>query len=95
MAYGDDMNPGDRVQLTRIEGTINIVNERLGTLKEDVIDLKLGQTGLSTRVSRLETDSAHKAGERAGFVASGKLIHTLLGGGALGIVALLFKAFGG
>lgn len=89
------MHPSDRVQLTRIEGTINIVNERLGTLKEDVLDLKQGHHGLSTRVTRLETDNAHKAGERAGFIATGHLIHTLLGGGALGIIALLWKAFGG
>lgn len=88
------MNPADRVQLTRIEGTINLVNERLGTLKEDVLDLKQGHHHLSKRVSNLETENAHKQGERQGFIGSGRLLLSMMGGGALGIMALLWEAFG-
>jgi hypothetical protein len=84
-----------RVQLTRIEGGINLLNERLGNVKDDVADLRGSHTRLSGRVGVLEADNHLRKGERAGFVASGRLFQSVMGGGVLGIAALLWKAFGG
>jgi hypothetical protein len=88
---GDD----SRVQLTRIEGGINLLNERLGSVKEDVVDLKGSHHRLANRVGVLEADNHLRKGERAGFVASGKLFQWVTGGGVLGTIALLWKAFAG
>jgi hypothetical protein len=91
----EDVGSEARVQLTRIEGGINLLNERLGSVKADVVDLKGSHHRLANRVGALEADNHLRKGERAGFVASGRLFQSLMGGGVLGIIALLWKAFGG
>ena len=83
-----------RVQLTRIEGGVTLLNERHETLKGDIRDIREQQHRHSNRIGVLEADKHKREGERAGFVASGRLFQSIMGGGVLGIAALLWKAFG-
>ena len=82
-----------RVQLVRIEGKLDLSNAR-----HDGVDKRLDNHEQrlhrhSSDISLLQAESNHRKGERAGCIASGKLFYSVLGGGLLGIIALLWKAF--
>ena len=85
---------GLRVQMARIEGKLDLSNLRHEQTATDIADLRNSHHRISNRVQVLEADNHLRKGERAGFVASGRLFQSIMGGGVLGIAALLWKAFG-
>lgn len=102
MSSPDDMNAETRVQLTRIEGKLDLVNERHESMKEDVRKIEQNQADFSRRVDErfhahgnriqvLEARDLRRDGERSGI---GKSVKTLwlisgLGGGGLGCALLV------
>lgn len=82
-----------RVQLARMEGKLDLSNHRHEQHAMDIRDIRETQHRHSNRIQLLEADNHHRKGERAGFITSGKLLHSLIGGGVLGIATLLWKAF--
>lgn len=55
------------VQLTRIEGTINLIAYQMAEVKSDVADVKADLAGVKSRVTVVETAQASAAGA-AGFL---------------------------
>jgi len=82
------------VQLARMEGKIDLVNERHETVKTDLTDVKLRLHGHGTRIQLLEARDYFLKGERKGLALSAKAIHWLTGGGVIGILALIARHFG-
>ena len=101
MSAGEDIS----AQLAEIAGGVKLIDakldasnkiqdERHDRLRADITDIRETQHRHSNRIGILEADNHLRKGERAGFVASGKLLHTLVGGGILGIAAILVKLWG-
>ena len=82
---GDDM----RVQLTRIEGGINLLNERHETVKADIRDIREQQHRHSNRLGVLEA-SEH---QRRGAAVAIKIMWALGGSGVAGALALIARSF--
>ena len=94
-------------QLARIEGKIDLQNERLETanrlaeerhsgLKDDIADLRQGHHRLSNRVGVLEADKHVREGERKGISLGGRVMWggiSLLAGRGAG--AAILKLVGG
>ncbi len=69
---GDD---GDiRVQLVRMEGTLNVANERLGSMKDDIADIRRTQSSHSDRLGLLEAARNRSDGEHTGRARTGEII---------------------
>lgn len=82
-----DEGQGIRVQLTRIEGGVALLNERLSAAREDIREIRETQTGHSNRITVLEADRATREGERKGLAHGGKLLW--------GLIGLIISAIGG
>ena len=84
-----------RVQLTRIEGGVALLNERLSAAREDIRDIRVNVTAIDGRVTKLEAASNVNAGERKGLSTSGRLLWgILIGLLTSGIGAALLRHFG-
>lgn len=55
------------VQLTRIEGVINLIAYQQGEMRDDVRDLGQRVDGLTVRVQAVETQQAHAGGASASW----------------------------
>lgn len=83
-----------RVQLARMEGKQDRLNDKVERFQADVIDLREGHHRLSNRVGVLEAHKTLTEGQKQGFTVTGKLIGWgvgLLAG--TGIGAALLEAF--
>lgn len=88
------MDADSRVALAEIKGDVRLILSGQETINRDIRDLRETQHRHSNRIQTLEANEHHRKGERSGFIASGKLLHSLVGGGLLGIAALVLKVFG-
>ena len=88
---GDDI----RVQLTRIEGGVALLNERHENVKTDIREIREQQHRHSNRIGVLEADKHLREGERKGFITSGRLawgaVTVSLSGGAMALVRMLMS----
>lgn len=83
------------VQLARMEGKIDTINERHAAFVEDVRDVKVRLNTHSERINELERDKDQKAGERKGMEYTLKVLWSIVGlfsaGGGLGLAAFLLR----
>jgi hypothetical protein len=104
MGTEDNMDLDSKVQLTRIEGKLDLVNERHETMKGDIgkleerqvadtrrIDERLHSHG--SRIGVLEADKHLRQGERAGLALSAKAIHWIGGGSVVAVLAAVLRHF--
>ena len=103
MTYEGGRNPMDaeaKVQLVRMEGKIDLINERHARNQKDMGEMKERQAsdmktvnerlhGHGNRLGVLEADRHLRAGERQGVAISAKAINWLFVGGGAGIVAIV------
>ena len=86
---GDDI----RVQLTRIEGGVTLLNERHENVKNDIREIREQQHRHSNRIGVLEADKHLREGERKGFITTGRLawgaVTIGLSGGTMALIKLL------
>ena len=79
------------VQLVRIEGKLDVTNERLGNVQNDVAELRREQSRHSDRLGILEAEKNRRDGERKGLGIGGKVflsVASAIGGGS-GVLALV------
>lgn len=86
---------GERVQLARIEGKIDVTNERLSNVQTDIIEIRATQRDHQSRLGLLESKENVRFGERKGVALTGKvgwsLVSLLAGGGGVFAALELFK----
>ena len=82
-----------RIQLTRIEGGVTLLNERLETVKNDIVLLWQGHERVSARIGALEMHKAQQEGRDKGIGLSVKAVQFLLGAGVMGLIATILRAF--
>ena len=82
------------VQLARMEGKIDLMNERHETTKADLSDVKQRLHGHANRITVLEADRHLRQGERQGVALSAKALHWLVAGGVVAAIAALLRAIG-
>ena len=83
-----------RVQLTRIEGGVALLNERLSAAREDIRDIRDTQQTHGNRITTLEADRNVRDGERKGIAHGGKLLWGLIGLVISAVGAGLIRHFG-
>ena len=83
-----------RVQLTRIEGGVELLNERVRAAREDIRDIRDTQQAHAGRLTTLEADRNIRDGERKGFAHGGKALWALIGLVTTAIGAGLLRHFG-
>ncbi|HEY1606022.1 MAG TPA: hypothetical protein VGF77_10555 [Allosphingosinicella sp.] len=101
------MDADSRVQLTRIEGKLDLVNERHETMKEDVRKIERTHADFSRRVDErfhthgnrlqmLEARNHVSEGERAAVRASARALWAVAGGSGLlaALLAAIMRHFG-
>jgi hypothetical protein len=99
---GGDMDGETRVHLTRIEGKIDLLNQRHESMKEDMRKIELTQADYArrtderlhsqgNRIQLLESKEILRQGEQQGVTKSVKIAWMLsgLGGGGLGCALLV------
>ena len=83
------------VQLARMEGKLDVTNERLNNVQTEIADIRRVQHRHSDRLGLLENDKNMRTGERNGLALGGRLAWAGIGlipGGA--IVAGLMRLLG-
>ena len=85
---------GIHVQLVRIEGKLDVTNERLSNVQNEIADIRIVQHRHSDRLGILESDRNVRTGERQGLAMGGKFLWTIIGAVPVGIGAALLKLFG-
>ncbi len=84
------MNEDNCVRLEKIQGGVDLINERLkhanelqnerhDQLRTDIARLDAADVALDGRVTVLETDKSERKGERKGFALSGRLFWAAIG----------------
>ena len=84
----------ESVQLTRIEGGINLLNERLGAVRDDIRDMRDVQQTHAKQIGDLEKDRNVRDGERKGIAHGGKFLWAIIGLLISAIGAGLLRHFG-
>ena len=84
----------ESVQLTRIEGGINLLNERLGAVRDDIRDMRDVQQTHAKQISDLEKDRNVRDGERKGIAHGGRALWAMIGLAISAIGAGLLRHFG-
>ena len=84
----------ESVQLTRIEGGINLLNERLGAVRDDIRDMRDVQQTHARQISDLEKDRNVRDGERKGIAFGGRTLCVIIGILISAIGAGLLRHFG-
>ena len=87
MSEGDDI----RIQLVRMEGTLNLANERLGNVQTDITDIRRTQNSHGDRLGILEADRNRREGEHTGKIRTSEIVWRALSfiGGSGGVFALM------
>ena len=90
-----DESESIRIQLTRIEGGVALLNERLSAAREDIRDMRDIQQAHAARITTLEADRNTRDGERKGLSTSGRLLWgIMIGLLTSGVGAALLRHFG-
>jgi hypothetical protein len=80
----------NKIQLTRIEGKLDVTNERLSNVQSDIVEIRVTQRDHGSRLGLLEA----KENMRHGFNIAGKVawaaIGTIFGGGGIAAAMKLF-----
>ena len=84
----------ESVQLTRIEGGINLLNERLGAVRDDIRDMRDVQQTHAKQISDLEKDRNVRDGERKGIAHGGRALWAMIGLIVSAVGAGLLRHFG-
>ena len=84
---------GIHVQLVRIEGKLDVTNERLSNVQNEIADIRIVQHRHGDRLGILESDRNVRAGERQGIALGGRILWTIIGAVPVGIGAALLKLF--
>ena len=84
----------ESVQLTRIEGGINLLNERLGAVRDDIRDMRDVQQTHAKQIGDLEKDRNVRDGERKGIAHGGRALWAIIGLLISAIGAGLLRHFG-
>jgi hypothetical protein len=102
MLDGDNIPVSDAVQLTRIEGKIDRLNDRTGRVEGDLTNVQSRLNGHSERLTAVEKQDTLADGKRQGTEQVVKVLWAILGvmltGGIATIatvVAALLGAFNG
>lgn len=83
-----------RVQLERMEGTINLTNQKMDTVAANVSDLKREVSQHGDRIGKLEATGNIALGERRGIGLAAKIMYAAGGGGLIGAAVFVARAFG-
>lgn len=83
-----------RIQLTRIEGGVALLNERLSAAREDIRDIRDIQQVHANRITTLEADRNTRDGERKGLAHGGRALWAIIGLVISAIGAGLLRHFG-
>ena len=82
------------VQLARMEGKLDVTNERLNNVQEQIASLRRTQDAHSTRIAGLEADKNVRAGERQGIALGGRILWSIIGAVPVGIGAVVLRLLG-
>lgn len=80
-----------RLQLVRMEGKLDVSNERLGTVQNDIADIRRTQNSHGDRLGILEADKNRRDGEHSGRTKAGEIMWRVVSfvAGSGGIFALM------
>jgi len=90
MAADPNMDLESKVQLTRIEGKLDLVNDRHETMKGDIVEVK---TRLHSHANRLGILEA-RDNQRTGAVGAVKLLWAAGGVTLMGVAAFIARSLG-
>lgn len=99
------MNEDNCARLEKIQGGVDLINERLKHANElqnerhaailsSIADLQAADVVLGGRVDVLEADKNVRSGERQGLALSGRILWTIIGAVPVGIGAALLRLLG-
>ena len=85
---------GILIQLARMEGKLDVTNERLNSVRTEIADIRVVQHRHADRLGILENDKNVRTGERQGIAMGGRIIWTIIGAVPVGIAAVALKLLG-
>lgn len=81
-------------QLIRIEGKLELINEKINRFTDDLKDMRDRLHGHSNRLAAIEARNHLQTGERKGAETVVRLLWAVFGIGSAGVVAFVLRSFG-